>query len=193
MSSLNNLVYYDRLKDMDESFRLLVDFSEYNDILDVYIYNLIATLVLSSKRNETNDSIDNDFNLKILSLLREADENDEIKMKSADLNYFINEIEYRRISNLLNDILLLKVIIKLSEIDLEYQLNLCNHDEDEIRVLKNKVNELELMHKKVEQYVDIIYGKLIQNNNLTGDVNDLLKINFNDVYDYPENANTRKI
>lgn len=114
----------DKINSRTESINLFLDLYDENDVIELYVYDLIAYILNSSINNIKNNQVDGVLENYILNMIHQKNESDEIKISYFDIKKVLNIIDNNRFSektlNELEELFICKEVL----IDLDYQLNL---------------------------------------------------------------------
>ena len=146
-----------RIYDLDESARMLLDYYQDDDNVDVYIYCLIAAIVKQYVMGNSNKT-SKKYDMLVLSLIINSDKHDEIHMKTKKLKELFGLIDKYKVSELLYNVLLLKFILNEKEININYKRNLHNTKEDELDILNNEYYELKMKKEENSKYIVDLYN-----------------------------------
>ena len=146
-----------RIYDLDESARMLLDYYQDDDNVDVYIYCLIAAIVKQYVMGNSNKT-SKKYDMLVLSLIINSDKHDEIHMKTKKLKELLGLIDKYKVSELLYNVLLLKFILNEKEININYKRNLHNTKEDELDILNNEYYDLKMKKEDNSKYIVDLYN-----------------------------------
>lgn len=116
-----------RLIDRDESLKSLLEFYEPKDIINVYIYDLIASIILSYVNNIKLKEINKNLDKYLVDLILKYKNEEYVDLEYNLLKELMESINYSKISETTIRSFLSLYCIKEKLINIEYMQNLRNN------------------------------------------------------------------
>ena len=124
MEKNNQKMFLKRLKDRDESLRSLTEFYDSDEIVSIYIYDLIAAIINRNFKFMDSDTSNEEIENFIYDLIFYENPDDIIEMEGKELKLIIDYIDEIVFSTEKLEELYEKYAIKEQMIEIEYKLNL---------------------------------------------------------------------
>lgn len=116
-----------RLMDRNESLKSLLEFYEPKDIISVYIYDLIASIIISYVNNIKLKEINKNLDKYLIDLILKHKDEEYMDIEYDSLKELIESINYSKISEITIKSLLSLYCIKEKLIGIEYMQNVRNN------------------------------------------------------------------
>lgn len=116
-----------RLMDRNESLKSLLEFYEPQDIISVYIYDLIASIIVSYVNNIKLKEINKNLDSYLMDLILKHKDDEYVDIEYNLLKKLIESISYSKISEITIKSFLSLYCMKEKLIDIEYKQNLRNN------------------------------------------------------------------
>ena len=144
---------YKKIQASVKAIKMIFNAYEQDDIINLYVYDLIAYILNNQLNNKKMENIDIELENDILNLLRSKNTVDEINIKCVDLHKIINIIDNYSFSedkvNVLQELFIYKRIL----IELDYELSSNDLSIDDRKELENECSNL-------NNHIEEIFEKL---------------------------------
>lgn len=151
-----------RLIDRDEATRMMIDYYEGDDVIELYLYNFISTILLSheEQKEKINDVY---FDEYIMDIVSNVSEYEDIYITSNDLKKDLSILNEIKVSDNLFELLLNAYSLNEDLIKAKFDLN----ENLNNRLYKEKYETLENMKKDYMNNLKNNYYEKLDNNHKT--------------------------